>query len=128
MAQYVRRIRDLPRHNGTLSLSSSYARSATALAPLEHSNGYNADDENQSRHQTSATRAAQRSLHIREPEGPDEAPGRADDVDEDADAGAVLDVAVDGVGDEDRGHDLVADGRDGDADLESVLVNGVMGR
>jgi hypothetical protein len=39
----------------------------------------------------------------------------------------VLDHAVDGVGDEDGGDDLVADGGDGDADLRMELVRKVKG-
>ena len=88
------------------------------LAPLQTGDWDNADKENHTSHQTTAARAAQSILHVREPEGTEESPGRSDNVDEDADAGAVLDHAVDGVGDEDCGDDLVADGGDGDADLE----------
>lgn len=90
----------------------------TALSPLQQRNGYDADDEDHASHQATTARAAESLFHIGEPEGTDETPGGADDVDEHANAGAVLDHAVDGVGDEDRGDDLVTDGGDGNADLE----------
>ena len=86
------------------------------LAPLQTGDWDNADKENHTSHQTTAARAAQSLLHVREPEGTEESPGRSDNVDEDADAGAVLDVAVDGVCDEDGGDDLISYGGDGNAD------------
>ena len=107
----------LPGGNAALAQSSGDSRGLAALAPLQQSNGYDANDEDHASHQTTTARAAESLLHVGEPEGADEAPSGADDVDEDADAGTVLDHAVDGVGDEDGGDDLVADGGDGDTDL-----------
>lgn len=112
----------LPGRNATLAYSSRDASGFAALAPLKQSDGHDADEEDHAGHQTAAARAAERLFHSRVPEGADEAPSRADDIDEDADAGAVLDHAVDGVGDEDGGDDLVADGGDGDANLEWISV------
>lgn len=107
----------LPGGNAALAYGGRDSRGLAALAPLQESNGNDADEENHAGHQTTAARAAEGLFHIREPEGTNEAPGGADDVDEDADARAVLDHAVDGVGDEDGGDDLVTDGGDGDTDL-----------
>ena len=107
----------LPGGHAALAYSGGDSRGLATLAPLQQSNGHDADEENHASHQTTAAGAAEGLFHVGEPEGADEAPGGADDVDEDADAGAVLDHAVDGVGDEDGGDDLVADGRNGDTDL-----------
>jgi hypothetical protein len=122
----------LPGGHAALTYSSRDASGLAALAPLQQSDGYDAADEDHASHQTAAAGAAESLFHVREPERPDEAPSRADDVDEDADAGTVLDHAVDGVGDENGGDDLVADGGDGNADLgvgvsKEVQWNNVMG-
>lgn len=107
----------LPGRDTALADSGGDSRGLAALAPLQESNRHDADEENHTGHQTTAAGAAESLLHVGEPEGTDEAPSGADDVDEDADAGAMLDHAVDGVGDEDGGDNLVADGGDGDTDL-----------
>ena len=54
---------------------------------------------------------------------PDKGPGTPDDIDEDADAGRVLGVTVDGVSDKDGGDDLVSDSGDGDADLFCIYIS-----
>jgi len=102
----------LPSGNTALADGSRDACFLTPLAPLQQGNGDNADEEDHTSHQATAARAAQSLLHVGEPEGTEESPGGSDDVDEHTDAGAVLDAAVDGVCDEDRGNDLVADGGD----------------
>lgn len=85
---------------------------------MQESNGDDAEEEDHASHQATTARAAESLFHVGEPEGADEAPCGADDVDEDADAGAVLDHAVNGVSDKDSSDNLVADGGDGDTDLE----------
>lgn len=107
----------LPDRNGTLSNSSGNTSTLAALPPLQQSNRNDTEQEDHASHQAATARAAKSLFHIGEPEGTDESPGGADDIDEHADAGAVLDHAVDGIGDEDGGDDLVADCGDGDADL-----------
>ena len=107
----------LPRRNSTLANRRGDAVVLAALSPLQQSDGYDADEEDHASHQAATARAAESLFHVGEPEGTDETPSGADDVDEHADAGAVLDHAVDGVGDKDGGDDLVADGGDSDADL-----------
>lgn len=117
----------LPGGHAALAYSSRDASGLAALSPLKQSDGHDADKEDHAGHQTATAGAAERLFHFRVPERADEAPSGADDIDEDADAGAVLDHAVDGVGDEDGGDDLVADGGDGDADLRMELVRKVKG-
>ena len=118
----------LPGGHAALAYSSRDSSGLAALSPLQQSDGHDAEDKDHAGHQTAATGAAECLFHVGEPEGADEAPGGADDVDEDADAGAVLDHAVDGVGDEDGGDDLVADGGDGDADLKGRVSGEFNGR
>jgi len=108
----------LPSRNASLAYSSRDSSALAALSPLQQGDGNDAADEDHASHQATAARAAKSLFHVGEPEGADEAPSGAHDVDEDADAGAVLDHAVNGVGDEDGGDDLVANRGDGDADLE----------
>lgn len=112
----------LPGGNSALAQHSRDIVALAALSPLQESDGHDADEEDHSSHQTTAARAAEGLFHVGEPEGTDETPSGADDVDEDANAGAVLDHAIDGVGDKDGSDDLVANGRDGDADLGCELV------
>lgn len=106
----------MPGGDAALANGRRDACALVLLAPLQQGDGDDADEEDHTGHETSTAGAAQSLLHVREPERTEESPGGPDDVDEDADAGAVLDVAVDGVGDEDGGDDLVSDGGDGDAD------------
>nr|POE77570.1 hypothetical protein CFP56_09217 [Quercus suber] len=84
--------------------------------PVQDGDGHPAAGEDDGDHDAAGRGAPDRVEHDGEPEGPDEAPGLADDADEDANARGMLDVAIDGVGNEDRGGDLVADRADGDAD------------
>jgi hypothetical protein len=104
-----------------LTDSTRDSSALSALPPLQQSNGHDAADEDHASHQATAARAAESLFHLGEPEGPDEAPSGAHDVDKDADAGAMLDHAVDGVGDEHGGDDLLADSGDGDADLRTRI-------
>ena len=118
----------LPGGHAALAYSGGDSRGLATLAPLQQSNGHDADEENHAGHQTTAAGATESLFHVGEPERADETPSGADDVNEDADAGAVLDHAVDGVGDEDGGDDLVADGGDGDADLKGRVSGEFNGR
>jgi hypothetical protein len=112
----------LPNSHTTLTDSSRHASALAALPPLEQSNGHDAADEDHASHQTTTAGAAQILFHSGEPERSDESPSRAHDVDEHADAGAVLDHAVNSVSDKNGGDNLITDGGDGDANLRCELV------
>lgn len=100
-----------------MAYRSRDASALALLAPLQQGGGDDADEEDQACQQTSASGDAKRVVHSCEPERSQESPGGAYDVDKDANAGTVLNVAINGVGDEHCGDDLVADGSNGDADL-----------
>lgn len=106
------------RHSG-LPNRRALCRALATPPPLQGRHRYPRDDKNDTYHQTSTSRASEARLHIRKPERPNETPCRADEVDEDTDRCAVFDVRIDGVCDEDGGDDLVADRRDGHADLHT---------
>lgn len=118
------RARLLPRSDTTLSHRSRDTSPLALLTPLQQGDGHDAGDEDQTCHETSTASLTERFVHICVPERTQESPSGAYDVDKDTNAGAVLDIAVNGVGDKNGGDDLVADGRDGDADLveKSVMM------
>ena len=76
---------------------------------MQHRNRHPTTQKYEPSHNPSTPTPARTGKHIRKPKGSDEAPRTPDNVDEDADGSCVLDVAVDGVGDEDGGDDLVTD-------------------
>lgn len=84
-------------------------RSAPHLAlPLQHHDRNDRHTNHHRRRNARRLAVAGHSQQLGEPEGTNEAPDLTDKGDEDADGGSVGAVAVDGVGDEDGGDDLVA--------------------
>lgn len=100
-----------------------------ATSELQKDSRDNADTDNESAAHTSTTRKSNILKKLREPEGADETPDLADKGDEDTDTGSFFLVAINGVGDEHCGDDLVADGGDGGTDERSDVpfVAGVLG-
>jgi len=84
----------LPGGNSALADSGRDGCALTPLPPLQQGNGNNANEEDHTGHEATTARTAKSFLHIGEPEGTQERPGRSDDVDEHANAGAVLDTAI----------------------------------
>lgn len=64
----------LPGGHGALADSGGDSGGLATLAPLQQSNGHDADEEDHSSHQTSTAGAAESLLHVGEPEGADETP------------------------------------------------------
>lgn len=87
-----------------------------AAPPLQKHGGNDTDAENQRTPNASTGLEPDVLKHLREPERTDEAPDLAHKRDKHTDAGGFFLVAVDGVGDEDCSHDLIAHGGDGGAD------------
>lgn len=83
---------------------------------LQDDHRYPAEEEDDTSHQTCAATVTQTFNHLREPEWSDETPCASDEIHENADAARMLIVAVHGVRHAHRRNDLIANGRNGNAD------------